>query len=70
MKDAKTKKCTGLGRGLESLLEDNAPVVEKKPAVVYRGSNQETEENRRLSDDLYRKDGTQTNVKKTKRIGS
>ena len=57
------KKESGLGRGLQSLLDDNSPDVSRKSSVVRRND----ENNNRSSDDLYRKDGV-LNVQKSKRF--
>ena len=57
------KKAAGLGRGLDSLLEDNSPTVASKTQVV------KTEPLKR-DNSLYRKDGAMSYVKTPKRSGS
>ena len=58
------KKESGLGRGLQSLLEDNSPDIGRRSSVVRRSDD---EKSNRSSDDLYRKDGV-LNVQKSKRF--
>ena len=70
MANPKNKKPTGLGRGFESLLEDNSPLISSKPTVVCRGDAEDEALRRRQSDDLYRKDGVRSYVKTPKRSGS
>ena len=70
MATPKNKKPTGLGRGFESLLEDNSPLISSKPQVVFRGDAEDEAIRRRQSDDLYRKDGVRSYVKTPKRSGS
>ena len=65
-KDAK-KKSVGLGRTFDSLLEDNSPASSVKPNVIRRNDTAERENQRRSSDDLYKKEGV-LNVQKSKRI--
>ena len=66
----KNKKLSGLGRGLESLLEDNSPVISERPQVIRRGSAEDTLDKRRNSDDLYKKEGAISYVKTSKRSRS
>lgn len=51
------KKAVGLGRGLDSLLEDNLPNVVVKPSVIHKGEveNEATAQNDRIKE---RKEGT------------
>jgi len=62
-KKPSSKKAVGLGRGLDSLLEDNSPSVGSKTQVV------KTEPIKR-DNSLYRKDGAMSYVKTPKRSGS
>ncbi len=64
------KKETGLGRGLESLLEDNSPSFGSKPKVVVRNDAEEIRAKRESGNSLYRKDGAISYVKTPKRSGS
>ena len=61
------KKSVGLGRSFDSLLEDNSPVSTTKSAVIRRNDSTDRENQRRSSDDLYKKEGV-LNVQKSKRI--
>ena len=63
IKKAPQKKVSGLGRGLDSLLEDNSPSVSAKTQVI------KTEPIKR-DNSLYRKDGAMSYVKTPKRSGS
>ena len=64
------KKEIGLGRGLDSLLEDNSPALGSKPKVVVRNDAEETRATRESGDSLYRKDGAISYVKAPKWSGS
>ncbi len=57
------KKAVGLGRGLDSLLEDNSPTLTSKTQVVRS-------EPIKRDNSLYRKDGAMSHVKTPKRSGS
>ncbi len=70
MAEKKNKKDVGLGRGFESLFEDNSPTVSARPQVVFRGEAEDAALMRKQSDDLYRKDGARSYVKTPKRSGS
>lgn len=59
------KKAMGLGRGLDSLLDDNSPTVGTKTSVVGKAEDQPKRDN-----SLYRKDGAMSYVKTPKRSGS
>ena len=65
VKSAPQKKAVGLGRGLDSLLEDNSPTVGAKTSVVGKA-----EEHFKRDNSLYRKDGAMSYVKTPKRSGS
>ena len=60
------KRESGLGRGLESLLDDNMPDPASKPNVVRRDADGKIKV---TNDDIYRKEGV-FNVKKSKRTWS
>jgi len=62
-KNGVKKRESGLGRGLESLLEDNTPDPASKPSVVRRDPE---DKGIKRTDDLYKKEGV-LNVKKNKR---
>ena len=64
------KKEIGLGRGLDSLLEDNSPSFGSKPKVVVRNDAEETRAKRESGNSLYRKEGAISYVKAPKRSGS
>ena len=64
------KREIGLGRGLDSLLEDNSPSFGSKPKVVVRNEAEETRAERESGDSLYRKDGAISYVKTPKWSGS
>ena len=64
------KKPAGLGRGLESLLEDNSPVISKNPQVIRRGDAEDERRRRAETDNLYKKEGAMSYVKAIKRSGS
>ena len=64
------KKPAGLGRGLESLLEDNSPIVSGKPTVIRRGDAEDERRRRAETDNLYKKEGAMSYVKTVKRSGS
>ncbi len=68
-KSGAKKKESGLGRGLESLLEDNTPDPAQKASVVRRNEDEDRRNLLRSNDDLYRKEGVM-NVKKIKRTWS
>ena len=68
MAEKKTKNI-GLGRGLDSLLDDNAPNISTKPSVVKRTEGDEYEYYRKSTDELFTKEGVK-NVKKIKRTWS
>ena len=63
VKKAPQKKVSGLGRGLDSLLDDNSPTTTAKTQVI------KTEPIKR-DNSLYRKDGAMSYVKTPKRSGS
>ena len=63
VKKAPRKKVSGLGRGLDSLLDDNSPTTTAKTQVI------KTEPIKR-DNSLYRKDGAMSYVKTPKRSGS
>ena len=63
IKKAPQKKAVGLGRGLDSLLEDNSPTLAAKTQVVKN-------EPMKRDNSLYRKDGAMSHVKTPKRSGS
>ena len=69
-KPAANKKQIGLGRGLDSLLEDNSPTFTGKQKVVVRTEAEESRAKRESGDSLYRKDGAISYVKTPKRSGS
>ena len=64
------KREIGLGRGLDSLLEDNSPSIGSKPKVVVRNDAEETRAKRESGNSLYRKDGAISYVKTPKWSGS
>lgn len=66
----KPKKQAGLGRGLESLLEDNAPNLSSKTQVVKKDGYEDARARRESGNSLYRKDGAMSYVKTPKRSGS
>ncbi len=61
------KRDAGLGRGLDSLIEDNSPFVKGKPQVVRRDAAETKEFRKENSNSLYRKDGAISYVGKTPR---
>ena len=61
------KRDAGLGRGLDSLIEDNSPVIKGRPQVVRHDENEKKEFRRENSNSLYRKDGAMSSVSKTPR---
>ena len=65
-KSAKKQKNIGLGRGLASLLEDNAPDVSVKPQVVRRSDSEDARLRKESSDNLYKKEGAISYVKTPK----
>ena len=64
------KREIGLGRGLDSLLEDNSPTFTSKQKVVVRTEAEESRARRESGDSLYRKDGAISYVKAPKWSGS
>ena len=66
----KSKKEVGLGRGLDSLLEDNAPNLSAKTQVIRTDSREDARARRESGNSLYRKDGAMSYVKTPKRSGS
>ena len=62
-KKAPQKKVAGLGRGLDSLLDDNSPTISSKTQIVK-------DEPSKRDNSLYRKDGAMSYVKTPKRSGS
>lgn len=61
------KRDAGLGRGLDSLIEDNSPLIKGKPQVVRRDESENKEFRKESSNSLYRKDGAMSYVSKTPR---
>ena len=60
----------GLGRGLDSLLDDNSPEIWGKPQVVLRGEAEDKRIIRESRDNLYKKEGAISYVKTPKRSRS
>lgn len=46
------KRDAGLGRGLDSLIEDNSPVIKGRPQVVRHDENEKKEFRRENSNSL------------------
>ena len=61
------KRDAGLGRGLDSLIEDNPPLINGKPQVIRHDENEKKAFRRENSNSLYRKDGAMSYVSKTPR---
>ena len=61
------KREDGKGRGLDTLIEDNSPVINGKPQVIRHDENEKKEFRRENSNSLYRKDGAMSYVSKTPR---